>query len=91
MHRIVIVEWLDSAEPADNSDIEPVDFPAPQIITNIGYLVHEHSEYVVIAGGIKPDPNGTTYDYVIAIPRVAVRALSDLVRAGETKCKPDIK
>lgn len=91
MHRIVIVEWLDSAEPADNSDIEPADFPAPQVITNTGYLVQEHSDYVVIAGGEKPDTNGTTYDYVIAIPRVAIRALNELVRAGDTECESDTR
>ena len=83
MHRTVIVEWVDSCEPADNSDIEPADFPAPQIITNTGYLVSEHSDYVVLAGGIKPDVGGVTYDYVIAIPRVAIRNVQDTVCAGD--------
>jgi len=73
-----MVKWVDSAEPADNADIEPADFPKPQTLTNIGYLVKEHSDYVVVAGAIKPDPAGTTYDYVIAIPRQSVVFVSDL-------------
>lgn len=85
MHRIVIVEWTDSAEPANNSDIEPAEFPAPQIITNLGYLVQEHDKYIVIAGAIKPDPSLTTYDYVIAIPRVAIRSIGDLIRARDVE------
>jgi hypothetical protein len=83
MHRIVIVEWTDSAEPASNSDVEPADFPAPQILTNTGYLVEEHDSYIVVAGAMKPDPSLTTYDYVIAIPRVALISMEDLVRAGK--------
>ena len=85
MHRIVIVEWTDSAEPARNSDIEPADFPAPQEISNTGYLVEEHDSYIVVAGAIKPDPSLTTYDYVIAIPRVAIRSIGDLVRAEDVE------
>jgi hypothetical protein len=85
MHRIVIVEWVDSAEPANNSDIEPADFPAPQSLTNTGYLVEEHDSYIVVAGAMKSDPSLTTYDYVIAIPRVAIRSIGDLAPVGDVE------
>ena len=71
--QMVLVEWVDSGEPADNSDVEPQDFPEPQILCNLGYLVKQHSDYLTVAGARKPDVNGTTYDYVISIPREAVR------------------
>ena len=96
--RMVMVEWVDSAEPADNSDIEPTDFPAPQLLTNLGYLVENKSDYLVIAGARKPDPVQTSYDYVIAIPRVAILNMYNLVAdspfdkasAGPVnKAKPD--
>ncbi|MEE2887527.1 MAG: hypothetical protein VX951_08855 [Planctomycetota bacterium] len=72
-YPLVFVHWVDSCEPADNSDIGAYDMPEPQAIMQCGFLVHDEEDHIVIAGGLKPALE--TYDYVIAIPRVAVAAI----------------
>ena len=71
-HSLVVVHWLDSAEPMDNSEISEADIPEPQEIYQVGMLIREASEYITVAGGYKPDNAGHAYDFVISIPRVSV-------------------
>lgn len=73
-HSMVICEWIDSAEPADNAEVEASDFVEPQVIYQVGLLVQERSTYITIAGAFKPGPV-FTYDYTISIPRTAIRTL----------------
>ena len=77
-HGLVVVQWLDSAEPMDNSEIEEVDFPEPQEIYQVGMLVREADEYITVASAYKPDPGRSSYDYVISIPRAAIIKLTML-------------
>lgn len=75
-YPLVFVDWTDSCEPQDNSDLTPYELPEPQRIFQCGFLVHECEDHVVIAGGMKPQLE--TYDYVIAIPRVAINGIRNL-------------
>jgi len=75
-YRLVFVDWIDSCEPQPNSDISVYELPEPQRIFQSGFLVHEEDDHIVIAGGLKPSLE--TFDYVIAIPRVAIITLRDL-------------
>ena len=80
-YPLVFVDWIDSAENMDNSDINVYDLPEPQRIFQCGFLVHDEEMYVVIAGAMKPMCE--TYDYCIAIPRVAINTIRTLRIAGD--------
>tara|TARA_R110001592_G_scaffold186869_2_gene431306 strand:- start:804 stop:1112 length:309 start_codon:yes stop_codon:yes gene_type:complete len=75
-YPLVFVDWIDSCEPADNSDLTPYELPEPQRIFQCGFMVQEHEDHIVVAGGMKPALE--TYDYVIAIPRVAINGIRHL-------------
>lgn len=75
-YSLVFVDWVDSCEPVNNSDIDIYDFPEPQRIFQVGFLVHDEDDYVVVAGALKPGLE--TFDYCIAIPRVAINAIRSL-------------
>lgn len=78
-YKPVVCRWVDSCEPADNSDVPAEDFPTPQIITSLGWLTKSEPDYIVVAGAEKVDDHAfTTFDYVITIPRVAVLNLSEV-------------
>lgn len=77
-HPMVVVKWLDSCEPADNSEIEPHEIPGPQILYQCGFLIKDTEEYISIAGAIKTHESGETYDYVISIPKFAIKYLRKL-------------
>ena len=75
-YPIAIVVWSDSCEPGDNAEVEANEIPEPQVIVQAGHLVKETREYISIAGAWKPDLK--TYDYVISIPRHAIRRIERL-------------
>jgi len=78
-HRVVLVEWLDSCEPEDNADLQLDDIPEPQVIMSIGWIVKDEPAYVSVVGAVKVDDHvGTTYDYSISIPRVAIMRMFDV-------------
>lgn len=82
--RLVLCEWLDSCEPADNSDLELEDIPEPQVIMSVGWLIREEPAWIAIVGAVKVDDHaGRTYDYSISIPRVAI------LRMFEVQIEPD--
>ena len=79
--ELVKVEWIDSAEREPNVDLLEKEFPEPQIIQQAGFLVQDNESYVVIAGALKPPVSGDdedSFDYVIAIPKIAVREMTTL-------------
>jgi hypothetical protein len=80
-YDLVFVHWIDSCEPADNSDINAYELPTPQNIFQSGFMVHEEEDHIVVAGGLKPECE--TYDYVISIPRCAVISLRRLGIRGD--------
>jgi hypothetical protein len=75
--KMVLVEWIDSCEPQPNAEVEKNDLPEPQKILQCGFLVFEDRSYITVAGGVKPDLG--TYDYVIAIPKVAITNMSEVL------------
>ena len=76
----VLVEWLDSCEPADNAEVSLHDIPDPQMIYQCGFLVRETNESLSVAGAWKPECE--TFDYVITIPKFAVTKLIKLSDVG---------
>ena len=74
------VEWVDSCEPADNSEIEEHEIPEVQLILQVGFLIKETERSVSIAGAWKPDLD--TFDYVITIPRSAINSINILSGKG---------
>ena len=76
-YPIVFVDWVDSCEQLDaagrNSEINLYDLPEPQRIFQSGFLIHNDPDYIVVAGGMKPELE--TFDYVISIPRVAIHII----------------
>ena len=83
-YGLVFVDWVDSCEPANNSDIDVYDLPEPQRLFNVGFLVHDEESHIVVAGGFKPALE--TFDFIIAIPRVAINAIRPL----DMMCGPKI-
>jgi len=76
----VRVEWLDSCEIKDNSDLELSQLPEPQQLIQCGFLVKDEKEYVLISGAIKSQTDGTyLFDYTIAIPKVVISKITKLV------------
>ena len=75
-YAITKVEWIDSCEPADNAEIESHEIPELQVIIQVGYLIKETDISVSIAGAWKPELS--TFDYVITIPRVAIKSIDIL-------------
>tara|TARA_R100000655_G_scaffold2919_4_gene11127 strand:+ start:1130 stop:1438 length:309 start_codon:yes stop_codon:yes gene_type:complete len=81
--EVVVVRWIDSAEPQDNSELEYYELPKPQDIEQYGLLLRVEPDHIVIAGAVKSEAgsNGKdTYDYVIAIPTVSVLQWQPLTR-----------
>ncbi len=75
-YPLVFVDWVDSAENIDNSDQNAYELPEPQRIFQCGFLVHDDDDYIVVAGAMKPMLE--TYDYCIAIPRVAINTIRSM-------------
>ena len=82
--NVVIVRWIDSCEPQDNADILLHELPKPQDIEQYGVLLRVEPDHIVVAGAMKGNPGHkeleTSYDYVIAIPTVAVLHWQPLTR-----------
>jgi len=84
--EMVVIRWIDSAEPSDNADVESHELPRPQDIEQYGILLRAAPDHIVVAGAVKTEAGGSdenaTYDYVIAIPTVAVLQWSLLSPTG---------
>ncbi len=70
---MVCVEWIDSCEPADNSEVESYNIPKPQQIFQVGLLVKDEKDYISVAGAWKSEDK--VFDYVITIPKSAVKRM----------------
>ncbi len=68
---MVCVEWIDSCEPGDNSEVEMYNVPKPQQIFQVGLLIKDEPTYISIAGAWKSEDK--VFDYVITIPKSAVK------------------
>ena len=84
--EIIVVRWIDSCEPQDNSEIELHELPKPQDIEQYGILLRHKPDHIVMAGAVKGEA-GTqgkdTYDYVIAIPMVSILHWQPLTKSDE--------
>ena len=69
-----VIVWIDSHEPGGdrNSEVSPHDFPHVLELTYVGMIVDETDDEIIFASGYKPD--NKDFDFVIAIPKVAIRS-----------------
>ena len=70
-YPMVCVEWIDSCEPGDNSEVTMHEVPKPMLMFQVGLLIKDEVDYLSVAGAWKPEDKD--FDYVISIPKVAVR------------------
>jgi len=73
----IVAVWIDSCEWGDNSEISLSDVPEPQTIIQCGFLIKDEEDYIAIAGAVKNAPS-EVFDYVISIPRFAVKEIIKL-------------
>lgn len=69
MSKVIrVVRWIDSS--IQNGQVDKDDFPKPETITSVGFVVEDTNEYVVLSR----DDMAHEGDYrgLVAIPRVAV-------------------
>lgn len=69
-----VVVWIDSHEPSGerNAEVGRHEFPAALEITYVGMIVDETETEIIFASGYKP--TNKDFDFVIAIPKVAIRS-----------------
>ena len=80
---MALVKWIDSCEPVPNAEIEKHDLPVPLQIESVGWIVENTKKHVTVAGAYKPDHS--TFDYVITIPKVAVKSITKLATQRRTR------
>ena len=79
--KMVHVTWLDSCEPGDNADLAIHEMPRPQLLYQVGFLLIDTPDHIVVASGVKPALQGQaddSYDYAIAIPRCSIKEIHNL-------------
>lgn len=79
--QMIHVTWLDSCEPVDNADLALHEMPKPQLLFQVGFLLIDTPEHIVVASGVKPALQGQaedSYDYAIAIPRCSIKEINTL-------------
>ena len=76
--QMIHVTWRDSCEPVDNADLALHEMPRPQLLFQVGFLLIDTPEHIVVASGVKPALQGQaedSYDYAIAIPRCSIKEI----------------
>ena len=73
---IVRVEWIDSCDPAATAELDRHEIPDCPHILQAGFLIRENELSVSVAGAWKPETE--TFDYVITIPRFAIKKMDKL-------------
>ena len=56
--KMVHVTWLDSCEPGDNADLAIHEMPRPQLLYQVGFLLIDTPDHIVVASGVKPALQG---------------------------------
>lgn len=65
--EVRVVKWLDSC--LQNGQVDAGDFPAPVVITSVGFIVKENADYLVMA---RDDMADGDFRGLCAIPKFAV-------------------
>ena len=66
--RIIVVEWVDSS--LQNGQVDKHNFPVPEKIHSVGYLVDEGDAHVVVA---RDDMNNGDYRGLLCVPRECIK------------------
>lgn len=62
-----VVRWIDSS--LQNGQVDRHDFPKPELITSVGFVVEETDEHITLA---RDDMNNGDYRGLCCIPKIAV-------------------
>jgi hypothetical protein len=84
MHKIVVIEWVDSVEYDDAAwkSQEDADSLSPCKIKSAGILVKEENAYITIASSIdESDPDDVTYGGLLSIPTYVIIKRSDFPKS----------
>lgn len=69
--KIAVVVWLDSS--LQNGQVDRHDFPKPETITSIGWLVdHNQKSHVTLA---REDMNNGDYRGLVCIPKCCIEEM----------------
>lgn len=66
--QIRIVSWIDSS--LQNGQVGKDDYPTPELIRSVGFVVEETSEHVTLA---RDDMKDDEYRGLICIPKECIR------------------
>ncbi len=80
MNLIKIVEWVDSS--LTNVQVDRYDFPKPERIVSLGWVVEENDEYITLT---RDDMQNGDYRGLVCIPKVSVLS----IRSVETTNKEE--
>ena len=72
--QLAVVEWIDSS--LQNGQVDKDDFPQPERITSVGYVVFEQDEFMTLA---RDDMNNGDWRGLLCIPRECIK---DVRRLG---------
>lgn len=67
-----IVEWIDSS--LQNGQVGKVDYPRPELIRSVGWLVSDDDEQVTLA---RDDMKDDEYRGLLCIPRVCIKSVRE--------------
>ena len=65
--EVRVVRWTDSS--LQNGQVHRHDFPKPEVITSVGFVVEETDEHVTLA---RDDMNSGDFRGLCCIPKIAV-------------------
>lgn len=68
---VKVIDWIDSS--LQNVQVGKEDYPKPEIITSVGFLVEETDQYVTIA---RDDMRDDEYRGLLCIPRECIKVSS---------------
>ncbi len=79
--KIVMVEWIDAAcETHGQLSLEAVEALTPLSRRNVGYLVREDKDKIVLSFGdiADKDHQCSAYDVSLVIPRGTIKSIKEL-------------
>lgn len=78
--RIVLVEWEDSACETDWLEERQILLLKPGLIRTVGFVHEDSAAMLRLLSDVPAEDDGGTKGRVIAIPRSAVRKITELKR-----------
>lgn len=68
--RFTVVHWIDSS--VQNGQVSRGDYPTPEVIRSIGWLVESANDHIVLA---RDDMKDDEYRGLLCIPKECIKSL----------------